>query len=189
MTPIMRSLFYLSLLLAPLLVHAGMKIGGIELSNSYKIEEESLVLNGAGIRSKFFVKIYVGAIYLPETTLDSDQILAAAGPKSMQMNMLYKEVEAEKITTGWTEGFRSNLSDIEFRQLEDRLSRFNALFPDLHAGDIVHMDYSPDKGTLLSINNKPLGVIEGEDFVNALLKVWIGDKPADDDLKQGMLGR
>jgi len=114
MTPIMRSLFYLSLLLAPLLVHAGMKIGGIELSNSYKIEEESLVLNGAGIRSKFFVKIYVGAIYLPETTLDSDQILAAAGPKSMQMNMLYKEVEAEKITTGWTEGFSSNLSDIDF---------------------------------------------------------------------------
>jgi len=188
-TILFRCVFYISLLLSPLLTQADTKIAGIELTDSYRIGQQSLLLNGAGIRSKLFIKIYVGALYLGKTSNNAATILAAAGPKSMQMTMLYKEVEAKKITKGWEDGFEANLSDAELKPLEARLKKFNALFPALRKGDIVRMDYLPATGTRLSINDRQLGRIEGADFFTALLKVWIGEYPADKNLKKGLLGR
>ncbi len=188
MTILMRHLLCISLLCVPLLLQAGTKIAGVELADRYQVGGQALLLNGAGIRSKLFFKIYIGALYVAKTSGDAMELLATPGPKSMQMHMLYKEVEAEKITGGWREGFAANLSAAEFKAVEDRLRQFNALFPTLKAGDIVHMNYLPGKGTRLSINKQALGDIDGEDFFRALLKVWIGDHPADADLKKGLLG-
>jgi len=189
MKTLFQSLLYLSLLAMPLLSQAGTKIAGIELADTYQLGGKSLALNGAGVRSKFFFKIYVGALYTGKTSNNAAELIAAPGPKSMQMTMLYKEVEAKKITSGWTEGFKANVAESEFKQLEKRLQMFNAFFPALRAGDSVHMDYSPETGTKLSINGKALGTIQGEDFFGALLKVWLGDHPADDGLKEGLLGK
>jgi len=39
------------------------------------------------------------------------------------------------------------------------------------------------------VNGQPRGnAIPGEDFFTAVLRVWIGDKPVDADLKKGMVG-
>ena len=188
MTIFYRCVLYISLLLTALPAQTETKIAGIKLTDSYQIGQQSLSLNGAGVRSKLFIKIYVGALYLLKTGNKPEAIIAAPGAKSMQMTMLYKEVEAEKITEGWNDGFEANLTDAELKAVENRLEKFNALFPDLRRGDIVRMDYSPDTGTQLSVNGSQLGVIEGEDFFAALLKVWIGDHPADEKLKKGLLG-
>ena len=188
MAILFRCIFCISLLLTPLITQAETNIAGIKLADSYQVGQQSLLLNGAGIRSKLFVKVYVGALYVGKTSNSPAAILAAPGAKSMQMTMLYKEVEARKITQGWDDGFEANLTDAELKALEDRLKKFNALFPTLHKGDTVRMDYSPDTGTRLSINDKQLGRIEGTDFFDALLKVWIGEHPADKNLKTGLLG-
>ncbi|MFQ5643590.1 MAG: chalcone isomerase family protein [Thiogranum sp.] len=189
MKTLFQSLLYIGLLTTSVLAQAGTKIAGVELADQYQLGGESLALNGAGVRSKFFFRIYVGALYTGKTSNNAVELVAATGPASMQMIMLYKKVEAEKITSGWREGFRANVTDAEFKQLEERLQQFNDLFPDLRAGDIVHMDFMPNRGTTLSINGKVLGTIQGEDFFGALLKVWIGDHPADGRLKAGLLGR
>ena len=188
MTIVFRSIFYISLLLPSLLAQADTKIAGVELADSYRIDQQALLLNGAGVRSKMFVKVYVAALYVSETSTSPAAILAAPGAKSMQMTMLYKEVEAGKITQGWNDGFSANLTNAELEPLKQRLEKFNALFPPLYKGDIVRMDYSPGTGTLLSINDRQLGHIEGADFFTALLKVWIGEQPVDKNLKKGLLG-
>ena len=188
MSNLCRCVLYISLLLTALPAHAESKVAGVELADNYRIGEHILQLNGAGIRSKLFVKVYVGALYLSESSNSAAAILAAPGAKSMQMTMLYKKVDADKITQGWSDGFEANLSESELMTLKDRLQTFNALFPTLHQGDIVRMDYAPDVGTQLSINGKQLGTIEGADFATALLRVWIGEHPADKKLRKGLLG-
>ena len=62
------------------------------------------------------------------------------------------------------------------------------MFTTVHAGDVILLDYIPGKGTIVNIRGEQQGVIEGEDFYSALLDVWLGDEPADDDLKEAMLG-
>ncbi|MGW8309891.1 MAG: chalcone isomerase family protein [Thiogranum sp.] len=167
---------------------ASFDIAGLSLPTTYGLAGQSLVLNGAGIRSKFFFKIYVGALYLAKATHDPQQALNAPGAKSMQMMMLYKEVDAAKIAEGWRAGFKANLSPTDLAPLTARLQQFNALFPTLHKGDHVYMDYVPGAGTTLTINKERRGAIAGEDFFRALLQVWIGDQPADTGLKSGLLG-
>ncbi len=185
----LRTLLYLSLIASPLLAQAKTQVAGVDVSESCSVDDRSMTLNGAGIRSKYFIKVYVGVLCMEQPGRDPVVLLAAPGAKRMQMNILYKKLEAGKITDGWRDGFSANLDDDEFSRMKPRLDKFNALFPELHEGDVVNMDYQPGRGTELIINDKSLGVIEGDDFFKALLQVWIGEHPADKTLKKGLLGK
>ncbi|MBE9568335.1 MAG: chalcone isomerase family protein [Proteobacteria bacterium] len=150
--------------------------------------DTELQLNGMGYRTKFIFKVYVGALYTEKNVDSRDAAQALKGPKRVLMHMVHDEVERKKITDGWSEGFEENNSDEQLEKLQARLNTFNAFFPDLKAGDVLTFDYIPASGTRLVINGEEKGVIEGADFYAALLDVWLGEEPADEDLKEAMLG-
>lgn len=150
--------------------------------------QQSLVLNGAGIRTKFFISVYIGALYLPDKQTTVTAILHHDTPRRVMMYCLYHEIDKQKLVDAWNEGFNENSNEQTLKQLHDRINEFNRLFPALHKNDVVYLDYIPGKGTSLSFNGRTLGTIPGEDFNIALLKVWLGEVPADSDLKAAMLG-
>jgi len=176
----------ISLLLYPSTIWA-LDIEGVQLPNQVEIDGITLPLNGAGIRTKFFFDIYVGALYLTHTTKNATAILANPNPARITMNILYSEVDKEKLRKGWIKGFQKNQQKDTFAALKDRLQRFNAMFTDLRKGDQVIFDFLSDGTTSVNIKGKQLGKLAGIDFQRALLSVWLGDKPADSDLKQAML--
>ena len=147
-----------------------------------------LQLNGVGMRTKFFFDIYVGALYTKSAAETRDEVQAQEGPKRVLMHFIHDEVEAEKLADGWTDGFEENQTEEQFKKLSERLKKFNAMFTTVHAGDVILLDYIQGKGTTVNIRGEQKGVIEGEDFYSALLDVWLGEEPADDDLKEAMLG-
>jgi len=150
--------------------------------------DTALQLNGMGYRTKFVFDIYVGALYTESKVKSRDAAQALKGPKRVVMHMVYDEVEREKITDGWKDGFEENNSDEQLGKLQARLKTFNSYFPDLKKNDVMFYDFIPGKGTRVTINGEVKGVIEGADFYTALLDVWLGEEPADDDLKDAMLG-
>jgi hypothetical protein len=165
-------------------------IEGVSVPEKIAVDSGTVLsLIGAGVRTKFFFDIYVGALYLPETMHDVEQVIDDPGPKRVGMYILYSEISKEKITSAWTEGFEDNNTDAQLKSLQQRLDQFNGMFKDLKEGDVVFMDYMPDMGTQLVINGQEIGTIEGHDFNTALLKVWLGKSPADSDLKSAMLGK
>lgn len=165
-------------------------IKGVDIPQQITLPEsgQTLVLNGAGIRSKFFFSIYIGALYLTEKQQSVPAILQNNAPRRVVMHCLYHEIDKDKLTEAWNEGFDENTDKQSLKKLQARLKEFNKLFPALHEGDIVILDYYPGKGTTLRFNGKVLGNIPGQDFNIALLKVWLGQHPADSDLKSAMLG-
>lgn len=165
----------------------GVELAGVSLPDSVQVGDSTLTLNGAGIRKKVIVKVYVGGLYLAAPKTDPVAILAADEPRRMVMHFVYKEVEAGKVTEAFREGFANN-SAAALPALQARLDAFCALWPAMRAGDRAVMTYLPGAGTTLSINGKELGTIAGKDFADALLAVWLGRKPADAGLKQGLLG-
>jgi hypothetical protein len=164
------------------------EIAGVNLPETVSINNTNLVLNGAGIRKKFFFKIYVGALYLNAKRTTVEQILSDPGAKRIVMSFLYKEVSDEKLVEGWNEGFEANSSAGELKALKDRINQFNALFVTVRKGDVIQLDYLPDQGTQVWIKGKLKGTIAGEDFSRALLKIWLGPEPADAGLKDALLG-
>ena len=166
------------------------QLGDVDLPDSVTLDgtEQVLQLNGMGYRTKFVFKVYVGALYT-ETKADSrDKVQSLKGPKRIVMHMVHDEVSREKMNAAWLEGFEDNNSDEQFGRLKTRLDTFTALFPDLKAGDVIYLDYIPSSGTQVIFNGEKKPVIEGADFYAALLDVWLGEEPADGDLKDALLG-
>ena len=186
----MRGMIWLlltGLLFSPLT--SAREVAGIDIPETVQLAAGTppLVLNGAGIRKKFFFKIYVAGLYLPSRQTTTEVILDMPGPKRVHMHFLYKEVERDKLVTGWQEGFENNLETSEFEKVASRLAKFNQLFRTMHRGDVIDLDYQPEEGTQVLFNGELQGRIEGNDFYTALLKVWLGQQPADADLKTALL--
>lgn len=168
---------------------SALEIAGVSLPETASMSSgEKVVLNGGGIRSKFFVKVYVGALYLREKNSSAQAIIEMQGPKRVLMNFVHSEVSKDKITDAWNKGFAENSTPKEMEALQPDLNRFNTMFRTMHKGDVIRLDYLPSEGTQVWINDTLQGTIKGDHFYRALLKVWIGASPADRSLKDGMLG-
>jgi hypothetical protein len=166
------------------------KLGDVEYPDTVTIEgtRTPLQLNGMGYRTKFFFKIYVGGLYTEKKVTTTEQVLTLKGPKRVIMEMVYDEVSGEKMANAWQKGFENNSSELQMKALASRLETFKSYFDDMKEGDVTLFDFVPGKGTVVTIRGEQKGIIKGDDFYAALLKVWLGDDPADEDLKEAMLG-
>ena len=166
------------------------EVSGINIPENATLSENTqLQLNGAGIRSKFFFDIYIGALYVESKSNSAKTLISNPGANRMLMHLLYDKLAKEKITSGWTNGFKENNTEQQFQKLKSSLEKFNALFTDVNKGDVILLDYIPQTGTEVKINKKLLGTIPGDEFNKSLRKVWLGDEPADSDLKDALLNR
>lgn len=164
------------------------EVAGVDIPEQTTLAGIPLQLNGAGIRSKFFFKIYVGALYLPTPAKTAEQVYAQNAAWRVRMHFLYDEVSKEKLVAAWNDGFESNTEEAELKALQTKINAFNSLFVSAKKDDVIDIDYQPSTGTSVSINGQQRGVIDGDAFQQAVLRIWLGEVPADDSLKEGMLG-
>jgi hypothetical protein len=170
-------------------VQAG-QLAGVEVEDQITNGNGTILkLNGMGLREKLWIDVYVGSLYLATPSREAAKVIGQTGPFRVRMDILYHEIAGEKLVAAWQEGFAKNQSPDVLEKLAARIDRFNALFSDsVRKGDRILIDYIPSKGTRVIKNDKLLGTIDGEDFKKAVLAIWLGDAPADSDLKEGMLG-
>jgi hypothetical protein len=164
------------------------EIAGVMVQETLQTEDGILLqLNGAGIRSKFFFDIYLAELYLEHPSSAANEVIEATGRKRVVMHFLYDKVEKDKLITGWNEGFTENTKAEEVVKLQERINRFNAMFVDVTKDDIIVLDFIPDQGTAVTIAKQEKGVIPGKDFNDALLRIWMGEKPVTKGLKEKLL--
>lgn len=161
------------------------ELAGVTMADSVQVGGQSLVLNGMGLREKYFVDVYVGGLYLPSRTTSGAKAVSDDVPKRIVMHFIYKEVSREQMAETFQEGLK-NIGNSE--ALEARMAKLNGLLTDAHKGDVVTLDYVPGAGTTLFFNGTAKGTIEGADFMQAIWSIFVGDKPANKKLKSGMLG-
>jgi len=174
------------------LAHAATELAGVKFEDTSRLGAADLQLNGAGMRARFFLKVYAIGLYLPERKTTVADVLSLKGVKRLQVVTL-RELTAEQFADALVEGIRKNHSEAETAPLGARIEEFKAAILAVKTaakGDVISIDWLPDSGTRLSINGKQQGKdIAGEDFYLALLRIWLGPKPAQDDLKEALLGK
>ncbi len=181
----------LSLLLA-LPAHA-VDVGGVNYPPQFTVGGKPLVLNGAGIRYRFVVKVYTAGLYLPAKADTAEQALALPGPKRIHIQML-REIDANTLGKLFTRGMEDNSSRAEFGKAIPGTLKLSELFvakKKLAAGENFSVEYTPGQGTMVLVNGQPglsAPIMEPE-FFQSLLKIWLGPKPADDLLKAALLGK
>ena len=169
---------------------SGAEVAGVRLEDKTQVESRELVLNGAGLRKRVVFNVYVIGLYLPEKKTDPAAVLQLAGPKRVAIHML-RDVGAEQFTDALVDGLRENHSEADFKALEPRVKDLAGIFAEIKEakkGMTITLDWT-GAATQLTVNGKPAGKpIAGEDFYRALLRIWLGDKPVQNDLKKSLLG-
>ena len=176
------------LLLLWVLPAAALEVAGVKVPEQTKVGAADLVLNGAGIRTRFVFKVYVGALYLGRKTSAAGEALAQPGAKRVALTLL-RNLSADQLKEAFEAGIDANNGAAELATLKPRIAQLLALFTDTKEGDVILLDFVPGSGTVVTLNGAPDGKpIPGEDLYRALLRIWLGDKPVDGDLKKAMLG-
>jgi len=166
------------------------EIEGVRLDDKVQVGSADLALNGAGVRTRVFFKVYVGALYLPKKAATPDAVLGEAGAKRIAMHML-RDLDAEQLLSALNDGLKKNHTPGELAKLEPQVKQLDSIFAAVKAvkkGDVVLLDYVPGAGTRVTVRGEDKGTIAGEAFNRALLRIWLGEQPADASLKKAMLG-
>ena len=171
---------------------AAAEIAGVKLEDKAKVGDAELVLNGAGLRTKVFFKVYVIGLYLPAKADTGAAVLAQKGSKRAHL-VLVRDVGPEDFSDALIDGLKNNSSEAEFAAMKPRIDQFRQAIvaaSEVKSGSVVHLDFLPESGTRLAIGGRQQGKdIPGEDFYNALLRIWIGEKPIQGNLKEALLGK
>ncbi|MBU1565352.1 MAG: chalcone isomerase family protein [Proteobacteria bacterium] len=183
----MRMFIFFTLLLIGLPSYAK-DISGVMVNDTLQTEDgTTLHLNGAGIRSKFFIDVYIASLYMEKPSAVAAEVIGDKGKKRIVMHFLHSEVSKDKLVDAWNDGFKENNSAGELAKLQERINQFNALFVDVKKNDVIVLDYAPATGTVVTIKGEKKGAIPGSDFNDALLKIWLGDNPVTSSLKDKLL--
>lgn len=185
------SILVSNLLLASSAVAATVTAGGQPFDDTIRVQGRELRLNGAGVRYKAIFSVYSAGLYLGEKHRQPAEIYAVPGPKRMRIVML-RGVNADEFGQAFLAGIEQNVDKAERERLAAPLARFGQLFsaiPELKKGDVLALDFTPGQGTAVSLNGKQVGEVIAEPaFYSMLLKIWLGEHPADTKLKSALLG-
>jgi Chalcone isomerase-like len=167
------------------------EVEGVKLEPTAQVGGAALQLNGAGVRTRVIVKVYVAGLYVPAKANNAAALLAQKGPRRIAITML-RNVDADTFASALIEGLQKNHSEVQLAGFKAQIDALNANLKaagEAKKGDVIHLDFAPDAGTRVVVNGKPQGsAIAGDDFYTAVLRIWLGDKPADSDLKKGLVG-
>ena len=164
------------------------EVAGVKLQETVSVGGKDLVLNGAGVRTRMVFKVYVAALYLPAKAADLPATLAQS-PRRVQMTLL-RNVSADDLVQALVDGMNANNPPQDMAAVKpqtDQLVTVMKSIGEAREGDVVALDFVGGE-TRIGHNGKAIGAIAGAPFNDALMKIWLGDKPVQADLKKAMLG-
>jgi hypothetical protein len=171
---------------------AQVDVAGVKLNDTLDLRGSTLQLNGAGVRYKLVIKVYTAGLYLQGKAATPEAVLAAPGPKRLQITML-RDIDGNELGKLFTRGMQDNASREEFAKSIPGTIKMGEIFATrrkLTAGESFAVDWVPGTGTVISVNGKTAAEpIKEPEFFSALMHIWLGKSPADAQLKDALLGR
>jgi len=170
---------------------AAVDVSGFKFDDTAKVAGKDLKLNGAGMRTKFVVKVYAAGLYVPEKKTAVADILRQEGPRRVTLQMA-RDISSEDFGKAFMDGLNENVERSEKAKIVSQIGKFGEMFAmveGLKKNDVLHIDWIPGTGTVCELNGKKLGeTVPDVAFYNAILRIWLGEKPVDRSLKAGLLG-
>jgi Chalcone isomerase-like len=168
---------------------AALTVEGVDVPDTYSAMDTELKLNGAGTRSKWFMDLYIGGLYVPETIDDGQAIINADEPQAITLHIISGMITSDKMKSATMEGFENSTGG-DLAAIKDDVDAFLEVFSEeIKDGDVFDLVYLPGEGVRVLKNGKERATIGDLEFKKALFGIWLSDEPAQEDLKEKMLGQ
>lgn len=168
------------------------EVEGVKYQESIDLAGSKLQLNGAGTRYKAVFKVYTAGLYLGKKAATMADVAVAPGPKRLTLTFV-REIGSEELGRLFIKGIKANTPNEEYTRIVASVMRMSQIFYEarrMKVGEVINMDWVPGKGTVISIRDVPVGEPFPEpEFYSALLRIWLGQDPADWQLKDALLGK
>ena len=165
------------------------KVAGIELAPTMMVGEQELTYNGAGIRKKLFIKLYVGSLYAAQNSNDAAALVSADEAMAIRINVISDFLTRKKMIKALNEGF-SRSTGGNTAPIQAGIDQLIGLMKDsIKTGNSLTLAYEPGAGTHVMRDGEALSVVPGLAFKQALFGIWLSDSPAQASLKKAMLGK
>lgn len=148
-----------------------------------------LKLNGFGIRSQGSRRLYIGALYVEQTSKDDGVHTELEGVQRLEMRILDPRFTRRGFTRRWRDAINISNSISKWRPYQEQIIIFTQFIQEnLTTGDNLLIDYLPQSGVRMTLNGTELGLIGDKDFYRLLLKTWIGVNSPARAFREGVLG-
>ena len=182
---------FLKLLLLVFTVTSGVaqtKVGEAILPNTMSFNEQSVTLNGAGIREKLWFDLYACGLYLTEKNSNATEIVSSNNLMAIKLHILSSLVSKKKLVEAFRKGIDETNSVSDVKRLEAKINVFLSLIKnDIAVNNVYDLVYFPNKGLTVFENNKEVGTVEGLDFKKLVFNIWLAPSPVDNDLKLNLI--
>ena len=171
-------------------ISAQVTINGAILPAKLTQTKTELILNGAGVRTKYFIKVYVGGLYLTSKSKVAKDIIAADKPMAVRVHIISNLMTSTNMTTAIIEGFEKSTAG-NTKPIQPKIDRCTKIFKKepIKVGDVFDIYYVPKEGIKIFKNGKLQdSAIPGMDLKKAIFGIWFCGDPVDENLKKGMLG-
>jgi len=184
----MRSRISALLCVAIAIPALALTVAGVNMEDHTTVNGQTLVLNGAGLRKKLFIKVYVGGLYLPAKNSNAAAVMAADAPRRQVMHFLYS-VSKGQMCDAWDEGLEDNTKNAA-AEVKANFKTLCSWMEPIPKGNRLVLTYVPGSGTTVEINGKAKGTLPGKATADAILATWLGPKPGPgEDFKNAVLGK
>ena len=164
-------------------------VGGVDVPDTYTANSTELQLNGAGTRSKFFIDLYVGSLYVPKAQHDGNAVVDADEPQAITLHIISDMITSDRMTEATMEGFEASTGG-DMAPIQSEIDQFMSVFKEeIKEGDVFDLVYVPGEGVKVFKNSEQKGTVGDLEFKKALFGIWLSDEPAQKSLKKKMLGQ
>ncbi|WP_148862426.1 chalcone isomerase family protein [Marinobacter fonticola] len=168
---------------------SALTVEGVDIPEQVSANDSKLMLNGAGVRSKWFLDLYVGSLYVPQNQSNAQAIIDADEPQAIRLDIISGMITSDKMSSATLEGFEAS-TDGNMAPVQAEIDKFMKVFKEeIKEGDNFDLVYVPGEGTQVYKNGEKRDTIVGMPFKKALFGIWLSDEPAQEDLKAAMLGK
>ena len=186
----LAALFVAAAVLTASLAHANIDVGGVDFKSQDSVENTRVELNGAGLRTRLTFKVYAMGLYLRQPTSSPAAVLDDAGVKRIRIVMI-RDLKGKQFADALLAGLERNHDSITLAALKpatDALLTAIMGSGEAKAGTELILDQLASGATRLLINGQAQGSdIADPAFYPALLRIWLGEGPADSALKADLL--
>ena len=125
--------------------------------------------------------IYSVAVYVAGSLSDRDHLASPDVPKILRIATTEEEDLYRRVVLDWRQELVPPLEPAEATHLR-------GAFASLRGGDLVVVEYVPNKGTAVRVNKAVAVPSAGHDLILAFLNHWLGQRPVSEEMKRALLG-
>lgn len=175
----------------PALSWAQSKLADVIFPNEVTVGGQKLFINGYGMRFRFGFRVYAAALYTPTKLTKNEEVIKPTVAKRMQL-VAQRDVKGDDFGKLFARGIEENMTKEDFSKIINGVIRMGSIFADAKQftkGEVIVIDVIPGTGLVTTFRGKQQGEpIKEPEFSQAMMQIWFGKKPADEQLRVALLG-